>query len=728
MQLVETKSILAKLLATENLYVEQQAVPTASFDVKNRILTLPILDKNISADLYDLFVGHEVGHALWTPLEGMKKAKEEKLNMSIVNVVEDSRIERKIKSKYPGLRNSFLKGYTELIEKDFFETSKLDINEMNLVDRINLHCKGGALQFIQFTPEERQLLKEVESTDTYEEVITVSKKLMDVMREQEKEQEKQKQKPKGASAEGEEGEQYESGDDQSGQQPQESSDDKQNKKQTKGNANNDDDSGEEGESTNQKEIEGRGEYDNDQKVEDNLKSFTDEAFKRNEQKLIDTKARGYTYLNIPDFDPKSITLDYKQFYAGYQKHANWLKENYSIADEATISHKEFKKMRTDTNKVVSYLVKEFELRKNADQLKRASTAKTGDLNLNKIFSYEFNEDIFKKVTVMPGGKSHGLVMFIDWSGSMHNHMHNTVKQLISLVMFCKKVNIPYEVFAFADHDVNIDGLDKVRQNPVKDDLVIDNFKLLNIFSSRMTANEFMLAGAVMVALGNKTQYAPEWMRLGSTPLNQAIISCFKLIPEFQKKYKLQTVNTVFLTDGEGDTLSCSYQQRSNGTLTASIFNGYMNNFKSAFVRDPVTKHQEKIENTSSSRQQTEAFIKLLKQRTKCNILGFYMLSSREFASSASHFFRTSDVPYNHDLVLSKKNEFRKNKSVVSVSSGFDEYYFIRSESRIRNEDDEDELEISPNATAKSMANAFSKFTANKMNNRAVLNRFIGMIT
>ena len=144
MELIESKSLLAKLMATENLTVEQRPVQTASFDVKNRILTLPILDKNISSDLYDLFTGHEVGHALYTPIEGMLKAKEMKINRDVLNVVEDSRIERKIKYKYPGLKNSFVKAYKELLQKDFFSIEGTDINKMNLIDRINLHCKGGA--------------------------------------------------------------------------------------------------------------------------------------------------------------------------------------------------------------------------------------------------------------------------------------------------------------------------------------------------------------------------------------------------------------------------------------------------------------------------------------------------------------------------------------------------------------------------------------------------------
>ena len=64
----EIKGNLAKLLATENLVVEHRNVPTAQFNVDTRVLTLPNWDK-ASSIVYDMLVGHEVGHALFTPNE-----------------------------------------------------------------------------------------------------------------------------------------------------------------------------------------------------------------------------------------------------------------------------------------------------------------------------------------------------------------------------------------------------------------------------------------------------------------------------------------------------------------------------------------------------------------------------------------------------------------------------------------------------------------------------------
>ena len=167
MSLVNTKSMLAKLLASENITVEHGNYQTASMDVKNRVLRLPIW-KEMSGSLYDLMVLHEVGHALYTPEDGWHESASDKGSgyKSFLNVVEDARIERKIKDKYPGGRKAFTEGYLDLIAKDFFGIKGLDLNTLNLIDRINLYFKGGFVHDIEFTEEEMEFVEKVSKTMT----------------------------------------------------------------------------------------------------------------------------------------------------------------------------------------------------------------------------------------------------------------------------------------------------------------------------------------------------------------------------------------------------------------------------------------------------------------------------------------------------------------------------------------------------------------------------------
>ena len=85
-----TRSTTAKLLATENISVVQNNVSTASFDIKHRILTLPMW-KDAIPETEDHLIGHEVGHALYTPLDGWHDALCEKgrAYKSYLNVIEE---------------------------------------------------------------------------------------------------------------------------------------------------------------------------------------------------------------------------------------------------------------------------------------------------------------------------------------------------------------------------------------------------------------------------------------------------------------------------------------------------------------------------------------------------------------------------------------------------------------------------------------------------------------
>ena len=167
----EIKGNLARLLATENLVVEHRKVPTAQFNVDSRVLTLPLWDLASSA-VYDMLVGHEVGHALFTPNVDFREQVD--CPKDFVNVIEDARIEKLMKRKYAGLRKSFAQGYTELNNKDFFEVADKDLSEFSLIDRINLHFKLGATALVPFNGSEMVFVARTDQAETFEEVLQIA--------------------------------------------------------------------------------------------------------------------------------------------------------------------------------------------------------------------------------------------------------------------------------------------------------------------------------------------------------------------------------------------------------------------------------------------------------------------------------------------------------------------------------------------------------------------------
>ena len=171
----EQKSQLARLMATENLTVQHQKIQTAKFDPKNRVLYLPIW-QNMTGAIYDLLCGHEVGHALYTPADGWHNTASDKSKgkfyKNFLNVVEDARIEKKVKRKYPGLNNSFRNGYQELINRDFFGIKGTDVNKLSFIDRLNLYSKSQWTNTkIEFSAKEELLVKKVQACESWDDVV-----------------------------------------------------------------------------------------------------------------------------------------------------------------------------------------------------------------------------------------------------------------------------------------------------------------------------------------------------------------------------------------------------------------------------------------------------------------------------------------------------------------------------------------------------------------------------
>jgi hypothetical protein len=244
----------------------------------------------------------------------------------------------------------------------------------------------------------------------------------------------------------------------------------------------------------------------------------------------------------------------------------------------------------------------------------------------------------------------------------------------------------------------------------------------------MTAAEFTYAGSALVQMSEyRRGWRPEWLQKGGTPLNEAVISAMTIVPEFQKQYKLQIVNTVFLTDGEGHSLNQVWYKDDKGvpkTGTVNKQEDYNGNDwrknRQLVLRDPITKEQE-IVDSNRGRELTASYIKMLKVRTNCNIVGFYVLAGRELGRELHYFY-----PNNYMIHDKIKAEFRKNKSLTVTNAGFDEYYLLRTEAL--DTDDDVTFEVKENATTRGLVSAFSKFAGNRLNNRVVLNRFIGMIS
>jgi hypothetical protein len=716
MSITQSKSNLAKLLAEEDLLVEQRKVETAFFDLKNRTLVIPTLKDSLSTDLQDLFISHEIGHCLWTPTEGWSKLKELGLKTSIVNIVEDPRIERKIKDKYPGLKQIYSRAYRELYNRDFFGLTNLDKRKLNLADKINLHCKVGFVEFIDFSEEEKEILNKVETANTWDDVIKVSFEIQEYMKEQyQKEREELEENDNDRvglndteySENGTVPMSFDSSDDEieSEEKPIEYEEEF---------SNGDSDEGADGleeQQPLQDMLQSSYTEDELESIEDLLESFTDKFASNNIKYMYSESYRDSIYVNLPDIKTKDYIIDYKEIYSKLR-----------ASSPAIFSKEEnkFNKFKVENTSIVSYLVKEFILKKNAQGRKKAKESKTGDINLNKIYSYKYNNDIFKRSTKVPGEKNHGMVFFVDWSASMSSCMKDTIKQMLCLVMFCKKLNIPYEVYAFTSSY-------PAYSYKVVEDKVVDfnSIKLLNLLSYKMSNREFIDAASLLLSYGycsfesnNYDEYAvrsnyqydiPAWFRLGNTPLNHAILLSQKIAEEFKEETRTNIMNVITLSDGESHLL---------GFKVNGMYKHSNTHYYNVYLRDEKKKTSQFIRKDENSISETNACLRLIKQSSDFRYFGFRLVSPREFKRTGMTFFGKYEINDEY-------NEFKKNNAVASTKTAFDQFWMVKSNS-INTSDEE--LDMNGNETVAVATRKFMKSMSAKTNNRVFLNKFISFIS
>ena len=730
----EVKGQLAKLLATEDLIIENRKVSTASFDVERRVLTLPMWEK-ASTTVYDLLVGHEVGHALYTPNENWMLDYPE-VPQSFVNVFEDVRIEKLMKQKYPGLTKTFYTGYSQLAEQDFFGLEEHDEEDINLADRINIHYKIGNFTDISFESDEQQFVDRAFKTKTFQDVLELANDLTIFLKEQQ-----QQQESLGELSFDEDGEmgslmRAPQGGELTDKSPNSEGQGQPDVKDM----------------TNEElidELERLSDSNDVGGVHGNLEAVTDKTLQDNLENLNKKtigEHREPEYVELPDLNMKTVVArnsevhEYlNEHYSKSQKHFDQNSDTkpFDIYEKVD---SEYRLFRRAAQKEVNYLVKEFEMRKSADAYARATISKTGILDCTKLHSYKYNEDLFKKITTLPDGKNHGLIFVLDWSGSMATVLKDTVKQLFNLIWFCKKVQIPFKVFAFTNEwnsDQAWNDGDYQYRRPVLPDhheyadgrIKIDpQFAMVEFMSSDVKKkdielqmiNIWRLASSMMCYRNwhDTTYYqTPRRLTLSGTPLNEALVSLNQIIPEFQKSTGVQKVQCITLTDGEAHPLQYSKWFKSNHDSyddymgTRSTMNGKV------FIRD------RKVGKTYSCKNDyhelTSALLEQLRGRfPDVNFIGIRVMDGRE----ANSFIRKY-MDWDFDKVQHIQAGWKKNKSLKLVDVGYHAYFGLSS-SALNNDSD---FTVKQDATKSQIKAAFKKSLSAKKMNKKVLGEFMEYI-
>ena len=690
---LQSQNYLAKLLAKENLSVRHGNYQTASFDVTNRILRLPLWADQ-GKDVYDLLVGHEVGHALYTPADGWHESDKEipGVPRSMINIIEDIRIEKKIQETYPGITRAFKTGYKKLFDTNIFGTVGEDISTYGFMDRLNIHAKGrGYPEAVMFSDTEQLFVDLAMSVDTWDDVLNACQEISDYLNNKENYDDEQENS---SEARGPEGDQ---------------SDEVGSEVETRDDAGEDD-----GEQIETPQGGGSsGEVEEEENEE--LISKTDDAQRENSDDLLETDeydGRQPIYSSgMSDTDIKKATKTYAEVKALREEHDYYDYNAPHVADA-------FKKaLDSGITKTVNLMAKEFERKKAAWEYSRSAESKGGSLNTNKLHQYQYSEDIFKTVHQLAQSKSHGVFMLIDFSGSMDGILTDVINQTITIALFCKKVGIPFEAYTFTAK-----GREKVLVESDKNSNAIQNdYELImnEVIPSNVKKQVFMEAVRSLWLVGqNRNRYSKfldYYMislarvdSLGTTPLLQALIVTKDLVVKFRMKHKVQNMNTMILTDGLADTIWIN----NSGHLDRDSVN----------VNNKIIQFDNKQIVGESMKQLTASALKLLGELTESKVIGFFLAESKR---DMYWGYQNTDQKTRFD----EDEEFFQKDNLVHYKNtgGYHEYFIVKISNSKKSVENENEFEVKENKNGSEtkvtdIRRQFRKFNKDAKKSKVLVNK------
>ena len=699
---LSAQEYLAKLLAKENLTVRHGNYSTASFEPVNRILRLPLW-KDKGKDVYDLLVGHEVGHALYTPADGWHDADKKigKIPRSYLNIVEDIRIERMIQETYPGIIRRFKAGYKKLFDDDLFGTNERDINKAGLMDRLNVSSKGRGYVPVEFSSEESPLVKEAMEVKTWNDVVAVCKKLFDFIEENKEEKEEDDMPMEKSEGNGDPEESSGESSTESGDEP---SDDES---ESEGESEGDDDSD-------------KGKKPKKEEAPEGHETWTEDTHREREEDLLEkTPEKNYERSGQPQYSSGMSEKNMDKILYTYDVAKKLRDERVEEDDSDSYSPyvsnacmEDWSETKMTYKTQANLMAKDFERKKAAFEYSRARTAKSGKLDPLKLHQYRTSEDIFLTTTQLAQAKSHGIIMFLDLSGSMCEIIEDVTAQAITIAMFCRQVNIPFEAYSFTTTSYwrqEATGIREIKSEA--SEIQAEGVKVVEMFSGKMNKKTFDEAAYTSFAIAKAHSYSSRLKYhlsahylhgvdgMGSTPLIQTAMLAYKIAKKFTNKHAIQNTNIMFLTDGYPDGIRVEEDETSDVQTSREV----MINFEGKMIRG------------SGAREIYNNVLLRLKELTGATLMGFHLAyDASTFGQGYVNVDEDKDFP---DVIKAwRKDGFGAWKKCV----GYDNYFIIKINRSARF--DSDTFEPKKAETISDLKREFKKFNKTKKGNKQLIAR------
>ena len=211
---------------------------------------------------------------------------------------------------------------------------------------------------------------------------------------------------------------------------------------------------------------------------------------------------------------------------------------------------------------------------------------------------------------------------------------------------------------------------------------------------------------------------PDQFWLGTTPLNEALVVMNELIPMFKRKYNIEKMTFITLTDGASNS---NYGQ----PLLHNEGHGLTVKDGSTSGTPVITinKKQYKAPEHAIRGVMTEMLLKVLQEQHNVNTIGFYVVNNlRRMYELESMIGEYKDWNDKQSKIAKVKSQFNKEKCADVISGGYNKYFLLNGKDmKVENTDLSGVNEAMKLGKIRQL---FSKSMKGRIVSRSLLNKFI----
>ena len=327
-------------------------------------------------------------------------------------------------------------------------------------------------------------------------------------------------------------------------------------------------------------------------------------------------------------------------------------------------------IREKISKTGTYMAQQFERQKKADEMSRTSVSNSGSLNTRRLHLHSISDDIFNTIETLKEGKSHGVQLLVDYSGSMQHKIMSVVEQSCLMIDFCQKAQIPYEVYGFTSPRHNTPTVEAELGYLAAPEAL---YYLIASSTQSKADNEFGVEVALRFAGaqtgwhtgGRESFMSKVSIRLTYTPLQQALVGMFNLTERFKLDNNVQVTNLIVFTDGHD---SQGLKIMEGGTAYGVIKNHSDYTYggkENANERQIIDGQTRKLYTVRTKHDVQPALFQMMEDRLGVNIVFIKMLDTRKLKNQIFHESKKVDAD-TKELVDNPLVTLTDGKSVTTI--------------------------------------------------------------